>query len=226
MGAVWVVVLPEILNVSADAYVMMREKGIEGWPYQRPLPSGPITRSGGFIVACVFALQDEFGPKPIAWAELYASVDILVGSKPPTLAGFGRAGGSLNLGPFSLGVQAQVAFILAQEQKYFWAEVTGKIELLFFDIEGTVTISFGQEPTLSLPDPDRHPLDLLDANGNRVGSGFADGRYLPGHGEIGRKPLPEHRRYVCLARRYHLPAVRHFAESGGDGAGAVSDACR
>jgi hypothetical protein len=170
IGPMSAVVLPDILNVSADAYVMMRGKGIEAWPYQRPLPSGPITKSGGFIVAFGFALQNEFGPKPIAWAELYASVDILVGSKPPTLAGFGRAGGSLNLGPFSLGVQAQVAFILAQEQKYFWAEVTGKIELLFFDIEGTVTISFGQEPTLSLPDPDRHPLDLLDANGNRVGS--------------------------------------------------------
>jgi hypothetical protein len=170
IGPMSAVVLPDILSVGADAYVMMRGKGIESWPYQRPMPSGPITRSGGFIVAFGFALQDEFGPKPIAWAELYASVDILVGSKPPTLAGFGRAGGSLNLGPFSLGVQSQVAFILAQDQKYFWAEVTGKIELLFFDIEGTVTISYGQEPTLSLPDPDRHPLDLLDADSNRVGS--------------------------------------------------------
>lgn len=170
IGPISAVVLPGILDVSADAYVMMRGKGIENWPYQRPMPSGPITRPDGFIVAFGFALQNEFGPKPIAWAELYASVDILVGSKPPTLAGFGRAGGSLNLGPFSLGVQAQVAFIVMQAQKYFFAEVTGKIELLFFDVEGTVTISFGSEPTLALPEPDRHPLDQLDSNGNRVGS--------------------------------------------------------
>ena len=121
-------------------------------------------------IAFGFGLQNTFGIKPIVWAELYASLDMLIGAKPPTLAGFGRAGGSLNLGPFSLGVEAQVAFMVREAQSYFWAEVTGRIELFFFDIEGTVTISFGDLPKLTLPPPDVHPLDLFDKAGNRVGS--------------------------------------------------------
>ncbi|MEA2914553.1 MAG: hypothetical protein QOJ15_6634, partial [Bradyrhizobium sp.] len=167
IGPISATVLPDILHVSADAYVMLRGNGIENWPYQRAMtPTSP----GGFIVAFGFALQNEFGPKPVTWAELYASVDILIGAKPPILAGFGCAGGSLHLGPFSLGVQAQVAFMIAEQKKYFMAQVTGKIELFFFDIEGTVTISYGDEPALVVPDPDRHPLDRLDGDGNRIGS--------------------------------------------------------
>ena len=93
--------LPDILDVGADAYFMVRGNGIADWP--NGARRGPLTISDGFVVAFGFALQTTFGVKPIVWAELYASLDLLVGAKPPTLAGFGRAGGSLNLGPFSLG---------------------------------------------------------------------------------------------------------------------------
>jgi hypothetical protein len=170
IGPISSIVLPGILDSGADAYVMLRGKGIDGWPNGRSLPSGPLTISDGFVLAFGFGLQEVFGVKPIVWAELYASLDLLIGAKPPTLAGFGRAGGSLNLGPFSLGVEAQVIFMVRESEKYFWAEVTGRIELLFFDIEGTVTISFGDKPQLILPPPDLHPLDRLDAAGHRAGS--------------------------------------------------------
>ena len=130
-----------------------------------------LSISDGFVVAFGFSLQNTFGVNPVVWAELYASLDLLIASKPPTLAGFGQAGGSLNLGPFSLGVQAQVKFILAEAIQYFWAEVSGRIELFFFDIEGKVTIAFGdKDPPLQLPAPDRHPLDRYDEHGNRTGS--------------------------------------------------------
>lgn len=170
IGPISARVLPDILNIEADAYLMLRGKGIDAWPNGRSLPSGPLVIKDGFVVAFGFGLQNTFGVEPIVWAELYASLDLLVGAKPPTLAGFGRAGGSLNLGPFSLGVQAQVSFLLSAGQQYFWAEVSGKIELLFFDIEGKVTISFGDKPNVALPIPDLHPLDRLDAAGMRVGS--------------------------------------------------------
>ena len=170
IGPISAKVLPGILDSGADAYVMLRGKGIKGWPNGRSLPSGPINILDGFVLAFGFGLQEVFGVKPIVWAELYASVDLLIGAKPPTLAGFGRAGGSLNLGPFSLGVEAQVAFMVREGQSFFWAEVTGRIELLFFDIEGTVTISVGDKPQLTLPPPDLHPLDRLDKAGNRAGS--------------------------------------------------------
>lgn len=170
IGPISAVVLPGILDVGADAYFMLRGRGIAGWPFGRDLPSPPLTIADGFVVAFGFGLQSVFGVPSIVWAELYASLDLLIGAKPPTLAGFGRAGGSLNLGPFSLGVQAAVSFMVSAAQTYFWAEVTARIELLFFEIEGTVTISFGDELQLELPDPDRHPLDRFNANGQRDGS--------------------------------------------------------
>jgi hypothetical protein len=170
IGPISAIVLPGILDVGADAYLMLRGKGIEAWPHGRALPSAPLTIQDGFVAAFGFGLQNVFGVKPIAWAELYATLDLLIGVKPPTLAGFGSAGGSMNLGPFSLGVQAAVSFMARELERYFWAEVTGRIEMLFFDIEGTVTIAFGAEPQLALPDPDRHPLDRLNADNQRDGS--------------------------------------------------------
>ncbi len=170
IGPISAVVLPGILDVGADAYFMLRGRGIAGWPFGRDLPSPPLTIADGFVVAFGFGLQSVFGVKPIVWAELYASLDLLIGAKPPTLAGFGRAGGSLNLGPFSLGVEAAVSFMVSAAHSYFWAEVIARIELLFFEIEGTVTISFGDEPQLELPDPDRHPLDRFTAENQRDGS--------------------------------------------------------
>lgn len=173
VGPISAEVLPGILDLRAEAYLMARGRGITAWPHGRPLPRPPLTIDDGLVVAFGFALQNTFGFKPIAWAELYASLDLLVGARPVTLAGFGRAGGSLHLGPFSIGVQAQVSFLAQEDTKHFWAEVTGKIELLFFDIEGKVTLSFGKDATPTLPPPDRHPLDLLDAEGQRIGSSVA-----------------------------------------------------
>ena len=170
IGPISAKVLPDILGIGAEAYLMARGKGITAWPYNRALPGPPINLSDGFVIAFGFALQTAFGVKPIAWADLYASLDLLVGAKPPTLAGFGRAGGSLNLGPFSIGVQAQVTFFAQGANRYFWAEVTGRIELLFFDVEGRVTIAFGTSGVPNLPPPDRHPLDRINENGMRIGS--------------------------------------------------------
>lgn len=170
IGPISARVLPDFLHVGGDAYVMVRGKGLADWPHGRALPSGPLTIADGFVLAFGFAIQNSFGVKPIAWAELYASLDMLLGAKPPTLAGFGRAGGSLNLGPFSLGVQASVAFMVREDTSYLWAEVSGRIKLLFITVKGKVTISCGQKPNLTLPAPEMHPLDRLNDDGTRAGS--------------------------------------------------------
>lgn len=171
VGPISASVLPGILDIGADAYFMARGRGIASWPHGRPTPNGLLTLSDGFVIAFGFGLQSSFGAKPIAWAELYASLDLLIGAKPPTLSGFGRAGGSLNLGPFSLGVEAQLAFFAQNDTRYLWCQVTGRIELFFFDIEATVTVSFGNDnakPTL--PSPDRHPLDREVVSGSPLRS--------------------------------------------------------
>lgn len=176
IGPVTATVLPGLLDIHADAYLMARGKGITGWPHGRPLPAGPLTLEDGFVVAFGFAAQCFIGAKPIAWADLHASLDLLLGTKPLTLAGFGHAGGSLNLGPFSLGVKAQLSFIHQEAappnaaKQYLWAKVTGRIDLFFCEIEGSVEMSFGtQEPPEILP-PARHPLDRYDAENQRIGS--------------------------------------------------------
>lgn len=173
IGPISARVLPGILNLGADAYVMLRGNGITGWPHGRA--SVTPGSYGGFVVAFGFGIQATFGAPPIAWAELYASLDLLIGTKPPTLAGFGSAGGSLNLGPFSIGVDSVVKFRAQQQpdglKKHFWAEVTGRIDLFFDELEATITIAFGdEEPKLTLPDADRHPLDLVDREGRRTGT--------------------------------------------------------
>lgn len=176
IGPVSVKVLPGILDVGADAYFMVRGDGIEDWPHGRAVPGGPW-KAQGFVVAFGFALHDVFGPKPVAYAELNASLDLLLGTNPLTLAGFGSAGGSLHLGPFSAGVQASVAF-RHQEQtgglvgkNYLWAEVVARIELLFTHIEGRVTISHGDgKGRVEVPEPLGHPLDRLNDNKVTVGT--------------------------------------------------------
>jgi len=171
IGPVSVKVLPDLLNVGADAYLMVRGSGITEWPYGRTVPGGPWTVKDCFIVAFGFSIHHTFGARRIAWAELNASMDLLLGVAPPTMAGFGTAGGSLHLGPFSAGVQASVTYKKQVQQEYLWAEVVARIELLFTDIEGKVTIGFGDpKAALVVDEPKPHPLDRLGDNNNVIGS--------------------------------------------------------
>lgn len=171
IGPVSVKVLPGILTIGADAYLMMRGNGITDWPHGRAVPNGPWDVVGGFVVAFGFSVHSTFGPRPVAYAELNASLDLLLGTSPLTMAGFGSAGGSLHLGPFSVGVQASVAFRKQEDLEYLWAEVVARIELLFVDIEGRVTISHGDgKATATIDAPKEHPLDRVDKDNVVVGA--------------------------------------------------------
>lgn len=177
-GPVSVRVLPDVAPTRADAYLMVRGDGIQAWPHRAPL----LTVDGGLVIAFGFALQTTFGVRPLVWADLHASLDVLIGSRPMTLAGYGTAGGSLNLGPFSLGVEAAVTFLHTGGDTYVRASVTGRIRLLFITLRGTVTISFGdrEPPPVELMAPERHPLDRHDAQtGARAGvlACLTDDRY-------------------------------------------------
>ena len=53
--------------------------------------------------------------------------------------------------------------MVAEATQYFWAEVSGRIELFFFDIEGKVTISFGDnEPALKLLPPRNETMLVIN----------------------------------------------------------------
>ncbi len=159
IGPVSAKVLPDILGIGANAYLMVRGSGIRDWPVQAPF----IDRDQGFLIAFGFSLHEQFGLRPIAWAELHLGLDLLLAPNPLTFAGLGRASGSLHLGPFSLGVSAEAKFLAVAADVYLWVQVTGRIELFFFDVEGTVTITFGgSEPKPFLPEADLHPLDRFE----------------------------------------------------------------
>jgi len=159
LGPISAKVLPDILGIEADAYLMTRGKGITRWPVSAPF----IDLPDGFVIAFGFAVHGQFGFRPVAWAEIFVSLDLLMVPDPLTFAGLGKAHGSLHLGPFSLGVSAVAKFLATEDVVYLWVEVTGRVELLFFDIEATVTITFGdKEPAPILPPPGIHPLERYE----------------------------------------------------------------
>ena len=43
----------------------------------------------------------------------------IIATNPLLLAGSGRVGGSLNLGPISIGIDAQIEFVLDAEQDFY-----------------------------------------------------------------------------------------------------------
>ena len=162
IGPVRAEILPQLMPSHADAYVMLRGKGITAWPR-----GGTLTHSDGFVLAFGFGFGYTLGIEPIVWADVHAGADILIASRPLTLAGFGQVGGSLNLGPFSLGVDAQLKFmVMAGAEPSLHARLCGHIDLFFTELEGCVEISVHDEPTRVVPIPDTHPLD--DISGGAV----------------------------------------------------------
>jgi hypothetical protein len=186
MGPIRATVLPDLMPTSAEAYLMQRGKGIDRWPRGQ---AGAITISDGFVLTFGFAFEDSIGIRPIAWADIHASLDVLLATRPLTLAGFGDVGGSLNLGPFSIGVEADISFLVAENaDPYIHARVCGRIDLFFTDIEGCAQISIHSEPKPNVPQPDVHPLDDVQ-NGAVVGdlAFLIDDRYTR-IGNLTRQP--------------------------------------
>ena len=85
LGPMRVTVLPDLMPTSADAYLMQRGKGIEKWPR-----GGPITIADGFVLAFGFSFEYTLGVVGIVWAEVHASLDVLLAQRPLTLAGLRR----------------------------------------------------------------------------------------------------------------------------------------
>ncbi|WP_439924876.1 hypothetical protein [Nitrobacter sp. JJSN] len=156
IGPATVRVLPDIFNVGAYGYFMLRGDGIEKWPRGGP------TSFDGFILAFGFGLDLSFGPRPIVWAEVHASADILVATSPLILAGFGHVDGSAHIGPVSVGVSADLQALISEGNTSIYAKVCGHVNLLFTKIRKCVELKFGSEPPLKVPPPTSLPLDRLE----------------------------------------------------------------
>jgi hypothetical protein len=125
---------------------------------------------GGLVIAFGFGFEFTLGAPPLAWAEVHMRADILLATHPLTLAGFGSVGGSLHLGPFSVGVDATLSLLSVENSDpYIQARVCGHIDLWLHEISGCTEISINNKPSLDTPPPDIHPLDDVE-NGNVRGS--------------------------------------------------------
>ena len=165
-GPIRVTVLPDLIPQHADAYVMLQGHGMDKWPRGE---AGSLTIADGFVLAFGFGFSYTLGVKPVVWADVHARLDVLLATRPLTLAGFGNVGGSLNLGPFSIGVDADLRFLVAENaDPYVHARLCGRIDLFFTEIEGCVEISIHSQPSRVVPPPDVHPLDDME-NGQVVG---------------------------------------------------------
>ncbi len=154
-GPIRAIILPDIAGQEADAFVMMRG-GITAFGRGR----NPVTVTDGFVLAFGFGFEVVLGVEGLIWAEVHASADILLATSPLLLAGFGQVGGSLNLGPVSLGIDAHLEFRIEERQApYLFAQICGHIDLFFFEIEGCVEIEFNESPTRTVPIPSEHPLE-------------------------------------------------------------------
>ena len=153
LGPIRATLLPMLFPQKVDAYFMVRGGGLEKFPRgQGPDYSGALTAFG-------FSFDFNIGLEPIVWADVYGRGDFLLTMDPVAFLGQAQLGGSLNIGVFSVGVDAtlDVAFI-EDKPPFLKARVCGTVDLFFDEIHECVELSMNTTPTLDIVEPPC-PLD-------------------------------------------------------------------
>lgn len=154
-------ILPDLLNVGAWAFLMVRGNGIPS------LGGNPMMSPQGFSIGFGAGFNAQYGV-PLVYLELSASAVIALGTNPFLLAGFGNLAGSLHLGPISIGVSAEIQFVIAPALGDQWVqfEVCGEVDLFFFSLQGCVTIEIGEHGK-TIPEPSDWPLRSIALSDHR-----------------------------------------------------------
>ena len=172
-------VLPDLLDIGGSGYVMVRGAGIKNL-------GGSGVDLGGFAVGLGLAFHAVLGAYPIVYGEISASVMVGLGSNPLLMVGRAGVAGSLHLGPFSLGLSADLDVqvgpdVNGQTVRWLHVHVCGEIDLFFTSISGCVDIDIGDRDE-SVPPPDADPLAgiaLTDGAGAQINSASEDPNRLP-----------------------------------------------
>lgn len=155
-GPVRSIFLPDIVDQSSDAYLMMRGNGITRWPR-----GGPYTfKPGSFVITFGVGFNIVYGFKPVVWADVFARADILVATHPMSFVGVGTIGGGLHIGVFSVGIDATINVVLVDgAPPHVKADLCGSIDLFFDEIRKCVMLEYGNPTPPEMPAPSEHPLD-------------------------------------------------------------------
>ncbi|HEY0812177.1 MAG TPA: hypothetical protein VGE11_02770 [Pseudonocardia sp.] len=149
-GPVQVRILPDLLDIGADAYLMVHGAGIEG------VGGRPGFDLDGFAVAFGGRFHAVYGAGLI-WLELNADAQFGLGTAPLLARGHGHLDGRLHLGPISIGASADIeAQVGPGDEAWVTFRVCGEVDLFFFEISGCVPITIGNE-ALDAPAPDTWP---------------------------------------------------------------------
>jgi hypothetical protein len=125
-------------SFTAEGYFLIRGNGIPDFP------PGPLD---GFSVAVGIRAAFIWGPKSIGlYLQITLQADIGIGFDPFYLAGRAGISGELHLFIVSIGVSAFAEIFLADKAQ-IRARVCGKVEFIFFDVEGCVTLELGERPS-------------------------------------------------------------------------------
>jgi hypothetical protein len=159
-----IVLLPEILDVRAWAFVMIEERELHGLGGTLvPLDLADPLDFDGFSIGmgAGFDLKWTAGPFKL---EISAFLLVGIGTKPLLFAGAAGIRGELDLVVISVGVDGLVHFHVSPGYKYLEGHFCGHVDLFFFEVEGCVDIRIGDDPPLNIPAPESPILgmDLCD----------------------------------------------------------------
>lgn len=158
---VTIVLLPEILDVRAWAFVMIEERQLHGLGGTLvPLDLADPLDFDGFSIGmgAGFDLKWSAGPFKL---EISAFLLVGLGTKPLLFAGAAGIKGELDLVLISVGVDGLVHFHVSPGYSYFEGHFCGHVDLFFFEISGCVDIRIGDDPPSNIPVPES-PLAGMD----------------------------------------------------------------
>ena len=157
-------ILPDLLDLKAWTYLMIEEKKLHY------LGGHPDFKFDGFSIGWGAGAGVKWTAGPI---ELSASIKILVGLgvKPLMVVGGIFVEGRLHLVVVSISARGSLILTLTESLTRLKGEFCGKVDLLFFSIEGCVGFSIGPGHDPDIPEP-ASPLtgiDLTDRYGRITG---------------------------------------------------------
>ncbi|MFO0755412.1 MAG: hypothetical protein U0359_02910 [Byssovorax sp.] len=120
-------------------------------------------------------VEINWGAKPVVWFEAYLEWHVGIQLSPFLAMGSIDLGGSLHLGPFSIGARGTLT-VRAPDPLLITGEVCGSIDLWLFSIEGCASITIGGgDPSPPPPASPFSDLTIVDRWTDRALNSVKDG---------------------------------------------------
>ena len=167
-------VLPGTLDVKAWSYVMIEAHELHA------LGGDTSLNFDGFSVGFGAGFELKYGSDAIG-IDLSALILIGIGTKPLMLVGKIKVRGELSLVVVSVSVDGEIDLTLTHEEQYLEGHFCGHVNCFFFSVGGCIDVSFGNEPQLTIPEPENPLLkvNLTDRRAVVTGAASLDGSAAP-----------------------------------------------